>query len=247
MPNYLATSCSASPSIWHFISRDTWKVDFSRKFIDISSDEWNSLHWNDTLGLYIIRGDFEKGIKTICLIDSEIESVQFCLEMPYFYSSAYFSPDGEWMEIQVPTEGTTKFGFISSSCLKNRVSDCEPYWIEQALIDDLGLITTNATWHPNGGKIYYLKDGCILENETTFWEYDLEAEQSKIIASFPACLQFVTLNDQAIWSPNGTGIVIYWGKRNPRYYLLSILSGEMNELPINENDFVTGSFTIPED
>ncbi|MDF1501166.1 MAG: hypothetical protein P1P76_11930 [Anaerolineales bacterium] len=247
LPDYLAFNCSDDRSVWHFISRDSWELEFSRRYLETSQEEWISVHWNQSLGPYILRGDYELGISSICSLDPSLQAVDFCLDILASNSSAYLSPDGQWMEIQVMTEGEHRYGLVPTSCLKDRNSDCEPSWIEDPPSERSNLFFTYATWHPDGSRIIYIEDGCQESYNSTFWMYDLEADQSEVIATFPACLQYVKSNGQAIWLPDGSGVVIYWGDRDPKYQLFSDRTGEIKALPINQDDFVTGTFVLPGD
>ena len=247
LPGYMAMRCAEDDVTWHFISRQTWEVAFSRLYTETNQPKRTELEWNDETGLLVYVGDDAVGFDTICTIGSEFETTQTCQSTETFQSGR-ISPDGRWIEIQKQDDAGTHFGVLSSGCLQeDNIHGCEIQWIEDAPVDERGDLSRNAVWTPDSNKILYVISQCIGTKDfqkTTFWVYDLTTSSSKVLASFPRnCYGFHFTRD-SLWSPDGSSVLIDLALEG--FFLFNPETGELRRFMGNDPPLeIVGGFTIP--
>jgi hypothetical protein len=246
LPGYLAMRRAEDDTTWHFISRQTWEVEFSRLYTETNKPKRTALEWNDTTGLLVYVGEDTEGFNAICTAGSELETTQTCQSTETFHSGR-ISPDGQWIEIQKQSDAHTRFGLLSTSCLQGDEPACEIQWIEDAPADQRGDLPRNAMWTPDSSKILYVISQCIGAREfqeTTFWTYNLANSSSNVIATFPrSCYGFHYTRD-LLWAPDGSGAIVDLATEG--FFIFNPDTGELRRFMENDPPLeIVGGFTIP--
>lgn len=245
LPGYLATNCIEDNLAWHFISRASWELDFSRNYAKGHNNQ-TMLAWNEALGLLVFEMPEDGGFNSVCTTDARFGSIQLCWSSGLIRSGRT-SPNGSWLEIQVQGKEGTLFGVVSTDCLRDDSQECETNWVDDAPVDRRGDLATNAVWTPDSTRILYLISECTGARQsqaTTVWVYDLATSSSKVLAEFPGkCYGFHYIR-KPLWSPINSELLVDLGTQG--IFLLDSETGEIRGFLNNDPPAeIVGSFNLP--